>query len=361
MFNPHDLLTLMSVPGVGPQRIRALVGRFGSAKTVLEADRHSLRQVENIDEKTANAILNERDAAFADRQLQSADKNGVQLVAYWDDDYPEALKAIHDPPVLLFVKGNRFSENHPTIAVVGTRTPSTYGRTMAEKFAVDLVQAGAAVASGMARGVDTGAHRGAIKAGGPTWAVLGCCVDVVYPPENKKLYQDIVESGAVVSEFPMNTPPDPGHFPRRNRIISGLSLGTLVIEAGEKSGALITAYMALEQNREVFALPGNVTSPKSRGTNRLIQEGAKLVTCLEDIASELPALAGKSGKPEVKVLESLTLREKTLWETLSDEPRHVDEIANGIGITTSEALAILLSLELKSCARQLPGTRFVRL
>jgi len=362
--NVYHLLCLLSVPGVGAQRLRNLVGHFGSAEAVLAAGAAELRKVANIDEKMAQSIRNQVEPDFAKEQIRSAEKQKVRIVSYWNPEYPNLLKTIHDPPVLLFVKGTLPESDSIGVAVVGTRTPSMYGRTVAERFAAELSDYGITVVSGLARGVDTAAHRGAVKAGGKTVAVLGSGVDVVYPPENKKLYDDIVENGAVISEFVMGTLPESMHFPRRNRIISGLSRGTLVVEAGDKSGALITAYIALDQGRDVFAVPGNITSPKSKGTNRLIREGAKPVDCIEDILVEIPEkripltqrTAGSAVEPE-----SLSESEKHLHAVLSEDPKHIDQIASEGNTTTSEALALLLSMELKNHVRQLTGMRFVRM
>ena len=316
--------------------------------------------MDGIDEKTARSIRHDVNREFADEQLRRVAKQDVRIVTYWDATYPEMLKKIYDPPILLYAKG-AFLEEANNIAVVGTRSPSEYGRGVAGRLSEGLARRGMTVVSGMARGIDTLAHRGALRGGGRTVAVLGCGLDVVYPPENKKLYEQVAASGAIISEFAMGAEPAGVHFPRRNRIISGLSLGTVVVEAGERSGALITAYMALDQGREVFAVPGSIQSPKSRGTHRLIKEGAKLVEGIEDILAEMPQWRD-GGETEEKRNISATLsgQEKDVWEVLSDEPRHIDEIAAKANVTSSEALALLLSLELKNCVRQLSGMRFVR-
>lgn len=362
MNDVYHLLCLVSVPGLGSQRIRMLVGHFGSSQAVLEAGVKELCRIDGIDEKTARCIRQEVNQDFAKDQLYRAEKLGVNILTYWNSQYPEMLKRIHDPPILLYVKGTFQGNNEKRIAIVGTRLPSQYGRWIAERFGEDLARRGITVVSGMARGVDSCAHQGALKGGGDTIAVLGCGVNVVYPPENQRLYKQIADVGALVSEFPMNTEPMGGHFPRRNRIISGLSLGTVVVEAGAKSGALITAYMALEQGREVFAVPGNVRSPKTRGVHRLIKEGAKLVEGIEDILEEIPQWIenGKITKNKEEVSVILSDQEKVIWETLSDGPIHIDQIASEANVTTSEALALLLSMELKNCIKQLSGMMFVR-
>jgi DNA processing protein len=360
----HDLLSLLcliSIPGVGPYRIRNLIGRFGDSKRALEADISELCQVDGIDEKRARGIKQQSNQKFAEDQIRLAQKEDIQIVTFWDQFYPEILKKIYDPPILLFVKGCLEISNG--IAIVGTRSPSKTGQWAAEHFSKGFVENGITVVSGMARGIDTWAHRGAVQNSGRTIAVLGSGVDVIYPPENRKLYHQIIEQGAVISEFPIRTEPKNVHFPRRNRIISGLSLGAVVVEAGEKSGALITAYMALEQGREVFAVPGSIRNLKSRGTHRLIKEGAKLVENVEDVFAEIPGLKKKgveAGKQRMDVAELLSASEMELWKVLSEEPVHIDQIAEQAKIHTSEALALLLSMELKNCVRQLSGMKFIR-
>jgi DNA processing protein len=363
MTDSGSLLRLLSVPGVGPQRVRQLVSRFGSARAVFEASVLDLVEVEGIDEKIARAVRGQSDERFSEAQVSMAEKHGVRLLSYWDPDYPDLLKSIHDPPVLMYTKGPLDWKLFTGIAVVGTRFPSTYGRQVSEQLSEELSLRGVTVVSGLARGVDTAAHKGALRGRGSTVAVLGSGLDVVYPPENRKLYLEIMESGAVVSEFAMGAPPEAQHFPRRNRIISGLSRGTVVVEAGDKSGALLTSDLALEQNRDVFAVPGNIISPKSRGTNRLIRDGAKLVTGVEDIISEFPnagpfAAGGRTGGFDPG---QLTGDEKKVWDALSREPEHIDLIARQSGVSTSEAMALLLSMELKSCVRQITGMRFMRI
>lgn len=362
MDDIHGVLALSSIPGLGPYRIRNLVGQFGSPQAVLEASRNALCSVEGVDEKTARSIKIGVDASFVEKQITLAEKKSVRLISFWDDDYPELLKAIYDPPVLLYIKGSLKDLPLRRIAIVGMRSASEYGRTIAEHFASDLARCGIVVVSGMARGIDTYAHGGCIKAGGKTIAVLGSGLDVIYPPENEKLYCRIAETGAVISEFPMTTEPAAKHFPRRNRIISGMSQGTVVVEAGERSGALITAYMALEQGRDVFAVPGSVRSMKSRGTHKLIKEGAKLVERVEDILNEIPgwneSVKGSEGIADVR--EILSDDEQVIWGALTDTPVHIDRIVQLTDRNPSEALALLLSMELKNCVKQLAGMMFVR-
>lgn len=356
-----SLLSLVSVNGVGIHRIRKLVGHFGSAREVLRGSVSDLCQVDGIDEKTAQQIKEAVDRPVVDEQLSQVEKFGARILTYWDEEYPEILKKIYDPPVLLYVKGKLSDQCNKNIAVVGTRSPTGDGKWIAEQFGRDLARYNISVVSGMARGIDTCAHRGALKNSGTTYGVLGCGLNVIYPPENKKMYDQVAEHGAVISEFPMNAEPVAGHFPKRNRIISGLSLGTVVIEAGEKSGALITAYMALEQGREVFAVPGNIRVHQSKGPHRLIQEGAKLVENVEDILAEIPQLKAQQVKKDEKdILQLLSDSEKRIFQVLSEKPCHIDRIASQANMSTSEALALLLSLELKDVIKQLSGMMFVR-
>ena len=337
------------------------MSRFGDAAAVLKASVAELCRTAGIDVKTATNIKSAADAEFAREQLRLANKLGVSFVTYWDPRYPKRLKQISDPPVLLYVRGTLPTEDEAMVAVVGTRVPSAYGRLVAANLSRDLVTEGVTVVSGLARGIDTVAHKAALEAGGRTIAVLGSGLDVVYPAENRALAAEIAKAGAVISEFPLGTQPDATNFPRRNRIISGMSAGTLVVEAGEKSGALITAQLALEQNREVFAVPGNVTSERSRGTNRLIKQGAKLVENVQDILDELrPQLRGLLREAEAAPRVAMSGSEKTVYEVLGDEPKHIDDIATELGQPSGQVLATLLSLELKNLVLQLTGKYFVR-
>lgn len=358
------LLALLMVPGVGPTRFRLLIERFGSAQGALNASMKDLTTIPRMDENTASAIRTYRDDGEIKKQLTAIERYGVCVVSLWDEAYPALLKEIEDPPPLLFVLGEVEAWDLPLLAIVGTRAATSYGRRVAERIAGELVERGIGVVSGMARGIDAVAHRAALTRGGRTVAVLGCGVDVVYPPEHRTLWEDIAQSGTVVSEFLMGTEPDAPHFPRRNRIISGMSLGTLVVEAGEKSGALLTAAYALDQNREVFAVPGSIVSPKSQGTNALIQRGAKLVSSVEDILEELRG----PFRPMIPPMEAprpipqgLPPEEEALLNVLSSEPRHIDSLSEEVGRPPSEVLTVLLSLELSGLVRQLPGKMFVRI
>ncbi len=358
------LFRLISVPGIGNQRIRQLVAHFGSVEAVLSASFSDLIRVEGVDKILAEKIRHHQNDAFVRSQLARAEKEQATLLRFWDPEYPEALKTTFDPPVLLYLKGKLLPEDAISLAVVGTRNPSPYGAQVTEQLTRELVRTGFVIVSGLARGVDTLAHRTALKSGGRTLAVLGTGLDVLYPSENRRLAEQIEAEGALVTEFPFGTRPDASNFPKRNRIISGLTLGTLVIEAGQKSGALITAAFALEQGREVFAVPGPITSPRSAGTNRLIREGARLVQTVDDILEELePRLRSlrkmELGHPATPELH-LSGNEKRLFDALTAEPQHIDVLSQKVGLSSSEALSLLLSLELKDLVKQLPGAYFVR-
>ena len=277
--------------------------------------------------------------------------------------YPSNLKNIHRPPEELFIDGDILPSDKSAIAIVGTRRATYYGLSQCEKLAYELGLKGITVISGMARGIDSAAHRGALKAGARTIAVLGSGLNHIYPPENKKLYKEIVKNGAVVSEFPPDTPPARANFPQRNRIISGMSKGVVVIEAPAKSGALITADYALEQGREVFAMPGNVNSVKSRGTNALIREGAKLVENADDIIEELRSVMDNSPRSTAyspQPVPSVSPDEKLIFDILNDEPKSIDEILQDSELPSGKAAEILLKLELKKLIKMLPGKNFVR-
>ena len=365
MFNVRDLLRLASVPRIGPQKIRALVAHFLNPLEVLQASPRELIQVAGIDKKLASAIAHHKEGErFADEQLKRLNRAGGRILTIWDKEYPELLKKIYDPPALLFVLGELDATDRHAIAIVGTRRPSTYGQQMAEALARDLTRLGLTIVSGLARGVDTIAHQATLKAGGRTLAVVGSGLDVPYPPENRPLLESIAEQGAVLSEFPMGAKPDATNFPRRNRIISGLSLGTVVVESAEDGGAMITATTALDQDREVFAIPGNITENRSEGPNKLIREGrAKLIQKVEDILDELrPELRHilrKEREPEPAL--ELTLFERKLLDVLAVEPIHIDSIAERADTSTADALVNLLSLEFKGLVRQMPGKMFVKL
>jgi DNA processing protein len=293
-----------------------------------------------------------------EKQVDGLEKRGLSAVCYGDKAYPAALKEIPDAPVVLYTKGTYQPEDRYGIAVVGSRKYSPYGEVVTQKISGGLAAAGFTVISGMARGIDTFAHRSALASGGRTLAVLGSGLDIFYPAENRGLMEKIAESGCVISEFPLGTEPNRENFPRRNRLISGLSMGVLVVEAAEGSGSLITASIALEQNREVFAVPGNITSVTSAGTNMLIRQGARIVTKADDIIEELAPMLKGFIRSETRDQVELTEEEKGLCACMTREPQHIDVISREIRLPVQKILDILLSLELKGVVRQSDGKRF---
>jgi len=329
----------------------------------MRASAKALSVVPGIDRGTADRVGLAPGKEFAKRQMERLQNSGTRLLTFWDTDYPTSLKEIYDPPAFLFVKGRIESVDECAVAIVGTRQPSNYGKLVAEKLSVQLAALGITIVSGLAYGIDTAAHQSTVRSGGRTIAVLGSGVDRIYPSENEKLAHRIIEQGAVVSEFPMGCGPDRANFPRRNRLIGGMSLGVIVVEAGEKSGALITASMALEQNREVFAVPGNIDSKKSVGCNALIKEGAQVVTDVEDVLNVLSPKLGQIEKTPDKTMETpgLTEREQVVFSSLSNQAKHIDDLAKELKLSTSQLLSVLLNLELKNIVKQNPGKLFVRL
>ena len=290
-------------------------------------------------------------------------KYKIETLTISEKGYPKILKQIYSPPKVLYVKGKILQKDEFAVAIVGSRFASTYGLITAERLGYELASRGVVVISGLAKGIDSAAHRGALKAYGRTIAVLGNGLKTVYPPENKKLADEIIErNGAVISEFPMETPPIGMNFPRRNRIISGLSLAVIVVEAAKNSGALITADFALEQNREVFAVPGKIDSPTSFGTNELIKQGAKLVQTADDVIEELGLkLSDSKTKSDKNILKpNLSSEEAVIYKNLTTEPRYLDEIAQDTSLSVSKAMELLLKLQLKKLVKELPGKNFIK-
>jgi DNA processing protein len=355
-------LALNLIPEVGPVSAGRLLSAFGSPENIFHMSVNELKQVQDIGDNRARNIVSFNDWERVNKEIAKAEENNVRLIPRNDKAYPETLKRIYGAPVVLYVKGMLQESDKYAIAVVGSRTATDYGIKTAEKISYKLSSSGLTVVSGMARGIDSASHKGALKAGGRTVAVLGSGLDLPYPPENRKLMDEICSSGAVISEFPFGTPPNKENFPKRNRIISAMSLGVIVIEAALDSGSLITVAYALEQGKEIFAVPGNITSRNSKGTNDLIKKGAKLVESAEEVLDELrPQIKGilreEKMKPE-KLLPVLTDDEQILYSSLSSEPKHIDSIIREISIPTSRALSILLNLELKGIVRQLQGKNF---
>jgi DNA processing protein len=354
-------IALGRVKHIGPVLIKRLLEKFGSPNGVFAARESELRSVDDVGPKVAKSILGGPDLEFASEQLEICCKKKFNLVSINCPEYPSMLKHIYDPPHLLYVRGELSDSDKPAVAVVGSRAASHYGKRMAEQVAYGLASSGVTVVSGMARGIDSIAHKAALETSGRTIAVLGCGLDIVYPPENTTLYRDIPDHGAVITELPCGTPPDGPNFPRRNRIISGLSLGVVIVEAGKKSGALLTARHALDQNREVFAVPGNTTSITSSGTNSLIKQGARLVTSADDVLSELEFLLPGERRAVEPLRVSMNSRQIQVFEVMGDEPLHVDQLARMTSIGVPELLGILLDMELKAAVRQVPGKKFVKL
>ena len=360
MTDRFSWLALNFIPGIGPVLIRALLDRFGDPEHIFRASREELSSVEGIGQRLAGVIKETDVRGKVDRELRLIENFKVSLVTLGDASYPKHLRQIYDPPPILYVRGDLQPRDDLAISLVGSRIASNYGRIITERIAGDLARNGLTVVSGMARGIDSSAHRGALSVGGRTIAVLGCGVDIVYPPENRILFDEITAHGDVISEFPMSTPPEAANFPRRNRIISGLSLGVVVVQASSRSGSLITARYALEQNRDVFAVPGNVNIAASLGTNRLIKQGAKLVESAEDILEEfLPRLLHRELKVEDRYLP-LEEDEERVFQLLEEEPMHIDSIIARTEMSASRVSIILLQLELKGLIQQVPGKRFAR-
>jgi DNA processing protein len=356
-------LALSLTPGIGSTLMRRLLDRFNTPEAVFHAPMKELSKIEGLGEKVAQEIRKGPLEKVVERELSLLREVGGRVITLKDEEYPKRLKDIYDPPALLYVRGALKKEDEFAISIVGSRKTTPYGRWFTEKVSQELARHGVTIVSGMARGIDSLAHWGAISGGGRTIAVLGCGVDVIYPSENRNLFAKMIDRGAILSEFPMGSPPEGGHFPRRNRIISGLSLGVVVVQASEKSGSLITAGYALEQGREVFAVPGNVGTESSRGTHRLIKEGAKLVESSEDILEEiLPQWRGeRETTPKVEIPRpDLTEEEKVLYELLSETPLHIDVMIRESRMDPGKVSSLLLNLELKGMISQWPGKCFSR-
>lgn len=362
-------LTLARLPGLGPRTRIALLERFGTLEALFQADRASLQPVLADDTFLSLGLVDAQAAVAAiargpDAQALAPDlawlsEEQHHLVCWGDPDYPALLREIADPPLVLYVHGRRELIARPQLAIVGSRNPTALGRQNAAAFARALAEAGLAITSGLALGIDTAAHRGTLEAGGATIAVAGTGLDRVYPPRNRDLAHAIVGSGALVSEFPVGTSVRPGNFPVRNRIISGLSLGVLVVEAAERSGSLITARLAGEQGREVFALPGSIHSPLARGCHALIRQGAKLVETAAHVLEELGPLAHVSGvvhEPEAPTTApTLAPLERRLLDCVGYDPTHVDALVDRSGLTADTVSSILLQLELRGLVLAGPG------
>jgi DNA processing protein len=351
-------MALSMVQNIGPVRARKLLSLLGSPQKIFSAPLDQLRNIEGIGPDRARNIGEFSRWDEIERQIQIMERCGIRATGLHDQSYPAMLREIDDAPVILYMKGESHHHDRYAIAVVGSRKLTHYGASIAEVISGDLASMGFTIVSGMARGVDSLAHRAALHAGGRTLAVLGCGIDIIYPPENKILMENIASAGCIISEFPPGTPPDKENFPRRNRMISGLSLGVVVIEATLDSGALITARYAIEQGREVFAVPGQVISKNSSGTNDLIRKGAVLTRNADDIIAELAPVLKGFIRAEEKGKIVVTKEEQHLCNLLSREPKQVDDISRESGLPSSKVLGILLGLELKGAVKQIMGKRF---
>lgn len=345
------------IPGIGRVKFSQLEKYFGRLDNAWKAGPADLRQA-GLERNILKSIALFRPRIDLDAEMEKLDKQGVKACTCHDSLYPARLKEIYDYPPVIYVKGELTTRDEWCIAVVGTRRATIYGRQVAQELAADLARSSITVVSGLARGIDTVAHRSTLEAGGRTIGVFGCGLDVIYPAENASLAGNIVQHGAIISEYPLGTKPRPDNFPRRNRIMSGMSLGVLVIEADQSSGAIITARMALEQNREVFAVPGSILSPVSRGTNALIKEGAKLVQSCDDILEELN-LTASVHQMEMKEAIPTSETEELLLKYLTAEPVHIDGICRASGLPVSTVSSNLAIMELKGLVRQVSSMNFV--
>lgn len=369
-------LKLIRADGVGPVTFAKFIRHFGSPDRALGASVSELAKVDGIGFKTAERIASKHEKFDSADELALAEKLGVWLVTLEDRRYPPVLKQIYDPPPVLYVKGSLTRQDNLAISIVGSRRCSLYGQEQSTRFAHFLASAGFTICSGMARGIDTLAHQGALAAGGRTIAVQGCGLANIFPPENKKLFELIAESGACISELPLRYEPLAENFPPRNRIIAGLSLGTIVIEAGLNSGALITAKAALDYNREVMAVPGKIDSPLSQGTHKLLKEGARLIESVGDVMEALGyigeqlephasrAAADAAAQAEAPLFDARQLKlsadERTIYDCLDKEPKHVEQVIADTELTPGSVSAALISLRLKGLIKQLPGSMFVK-
>ena len=367
-------LALARVDGLGVRGAHKLIEYLGSPLAVYHA---SLTELEacGLPARIAQAIFAQVGLKEAEREIDAAEKADYRLVTYGSESYPRLLREIGDPPLVLYVRGDVNVVSQHAVAIVGTRRPTAYGSSVAHRLACDLAQRQLVIVSGLARGIDSAAHRGALEAKGKTVAVLGSGVDVIYPRENKRLAEQVVESGALISEFPLGTAPTPENFPIRNRIISGLALGVVIVEAAEYSGSLITARLASEQNREVYGVPGNITSAQSFGPNLLIKQGAKLVDQWLDVIEEFPAAVrmqllppadasenAAAGRQTASLFEqALEPDQKAVFDILrADEALFVDSICGSVSLSQPRVLAALLTLEMSGLVKQLPGKNFIR-
>jgi DNA processing protein len=355
-------IALNMIPQMGPVRLRRLLDAFGSAEKILLARTDQLAAIDGVPRALAENISRWQEFADPALELKKAADLGAHVITAEDDEYPSALREIHDPPIVLYVRGHLTERDRNAVAVVGSRKATHYATESAKKLSFQMAYAGLTVASGLARGIDTAAHQGALAAKGRTIAVIGSGLGELYPPENAELADRIAASGAVVSEFPIDTKPDRQTFPIRNRIVTGLSFGVLVVEAGANSGALISANMAAEQGRTLYAVPGRIDAPAALGSNRLIQQGAKLVITVDDILDDLPLVfREKPDLPAAAPAVDLTPDQQKILEAIGTEETSLDSVIATSGLTAAVVSSTLLALEIRRLVKQLPGKRFVKL
>jgi len=362
MSDLQYLLALNSLSEVGPVTARRLLAAFGTPENIFRMSADEIARVDKVNAKKAREIADFNNWDAVEKQIEKAEKHNIRLVTFEDDLYPEGLRHINAAPLVLYIKGDITEVDKYSVAIVGSRKATEYGMQAADRLSQELASSGLTIVSGMAMGVDTISHKGALKAKGRTLAVLGSGLDVPYPASNRALIEQIAASGAVMSEFPLGTPPLRENFPRRNRIISALSLGVIVVEGAPGSGSLITVKYALEQGKEVFAVPGNIYSRNSKGTNGLIKKGAKLVESAEDVIEEL-SLQIKGIIREEKLqherpVPKMSGDESMIYNCLLNEPKHIDTIIRGTDMPTGRALSTLLNLELRGIVRQAEGKLF---
>ena len=356
----ESYIALNMIDNVGPVRVRNLIDALGSPEAILSAPQEALIKANGIGAEVAARIVEQRGEVDPAAEEAKTAKLGGRIVTQVDPEYPESLKAIYDPPLALYVVGDILPKDRHALAVVGTRSPTHYGLSVADRLSYQLAKAGFTVISGLARGIDTAAHQGALKGGGRTFAVLGSAIDKVYPEENEELARRISEQGAVISEYTLGREPDRTTFPYRNRVVSGLSMGIIVVEAGLKSGAIITANEALEQGKSVFAVPGRIDMPSARGAHRLIKQGAKLIEDIDDILQEFEFLIPPDKKKQAEVLPErpevpLNGEEQSVVRALWKGSLDVDTLTREAGLTSGKLSALLIGLEMKRVVRILPG------
>lgn len=365
MHEHYQWLALAHILPNNAALCKNLLGIFRSPENIFSSTFEELCSAEGITPDVAWEIVSFRHPSpLIEDEIKKINDTGIKLIHLNHQDYPERLKTIYDPPLYFYLNDSLAPGDLNALAIVGTRNPTPYGTKVCEMLSAELSAAGFTIISGMARGIDSTAHRAALKGGGRSIAVLGCGADIAYPRENRNLMGEITGNGAIISEFPIGTWPDRKNFPQRNRIISGLSMGVIIVEAAEKSGSLITARFAMEYGREVFAVPGNINSPLSKGTNSLIQQGAKAVTNVNDILEEFQQLLTLSPKHGINSMlvksVSMSDEEKNIYKTLTLEPKHINQVITECGIETRRVAQLLLSLELNGVIEQLPGSRYVR-